>query len=137
LGWIRRILGIKDPAGKSRQRRGAPVEFEILYTLQGTAAPRAHCAVQEGIIYLNHDHPQLHSAEREAGINSIAYHMLCFDIAFTEYALAVADYFTRKAAGYNQDLDPKEMVQQILDRLGRKAADYIDAGSKAKETLEK
>jgi hypothetical protein len=99
--------------------------------------PRVYYDMKEGIFYLNRDHPQLRSAEREAGIESNTYHMLCFDIAFTEYALAVADYLSRRAAGYNQELDPNELVQKILDRLGRKAADYIDAGSTKVETIDK
>jgi hypothetical protein len=134
LGWIRRLLKIKPAPATRRPPRGAPVEFEIRYTRQGAAAVRARYDVKEGIIYLNRDHPQLRSAEREAGLQSNTYHMLCFDIAFTEYALAVSDYLTRRAAGYQQDLDPNELVQQILDRLGRKAADFMEAGSKIEET---
>ena len=63
--------------------------------------------------------------------------MLCYDIAFTEYALAVTDYLTRRAAGYHQDLDTNELVQQILDRLGRKAAETLYADSRTADSQEK
>ncbi len=105
LKWVRHLLGIEPPRKPSPPRRGAPVEFEIRYTRQGPTAPRASYDVKAGVITLNRDHPQLRSAEREAGIASSTYQMLCFDIAFTEYALAVADYLTKRAAGYNQALE--------------------------------
>jgi hypothetical protein len=55
--------------------------------------------------------------------------MLCFDIAFTEYALAVGDYLSRQAAAYHRELDASALVQQILDRLGRRAADYLETST--------
>ena len=51
--------------------------------------------------------------------------MLCFDIAFTEYALAVAETLSRQAARYKKELDANALVQSILDRLGRRAAEDL------------
>ena len=126
LGWIKHLLGMQESPADPVPRRGAPVEFEIHYVRQGSSAPRARYDVKEGVIYLNRDHPQLRSAEKEAGIASNTYLMLSFDIAFTEYALAVTDYLSKKATAYNKCLDANELTQEILDRLGRKAAAFLD-----------
>ncbi len=136
IEWLRHALRMDESLKTPHPRRGEPVEFEIRYTREGAQAPRAHYDVKEGSIYLNRDHPQLRSAEREAGISSSTYLMLSFDIAFTEYALAVTDYLYKRASDYNKHLDPNELAQAILDRLGRKAADYLDAVSRTAEVID-
>ena len=131
LAWLRRLLGREErhPPATTRPPRGGPVEFEIRYTREGVKAARAHYDAVEGIITLNRDHPQLRTAEREAGIGSNTYKMLCFDIAFTEYALAVTAQLAKQAAAYHKELDTNELVQRILDRLGRKAAEALESGA--------
>lgn len=136
LHWMRRMLGLDAAPEPPQPRRGETVEFEIRYARHGADAPRAQYIIKEGAITLNRDHPQLRSAEREAGIESKTYRMVSFDIAFTEYALVVADYLTKRAAGYNQALDPNELVQKIIDRLGRKAAEYLEVSAEAEENFE-
>ena len=131
LGWVRRLLGLEAEDKEVRQRRGEVVEFEIRYARQGAEAPRAAYAIKEGVITLNRDHPQLRGVEREAGIESRTYRMISFDIAFTEYALVVSDYLARRSAAHDQSLDPNELTQQIIDRLGRKAAAYLETEIKA------
>jgi hypothetical protein len=128
IRWLRRLFGLepRQPKVPPRPPRGAPVEFEIRYARLGAKSARALYDADEGVITLNRDHPQLRTAEREAGLESNTYRMLCFDIAFTEYALAVADYLAKQAAAYRKPLDTNALVQQILDRLGRKAADYLE-----------
>jgi hypothetical protein len=136
IDWVRGLLGWQAAAEAPRPRRGEAVAFEIRYTRQGADAPRAQYIIKESVIYLNRDHPQLRSAEREAGIESKTYKMLSFDVAFTEYALVVADYLTKRAAGYGQAIDPNELVQKIIDRLGRKAAKYLDVSVEVEESFE-
>lgn len=135
LDWIRQRLFGQQPAAPP-MRRGEAVAFEIRYTREGAGAPRARYELKEGVIYLNRDHPQLRSAEREAGLESRTYRMVSFDIAFTEYALVVADYLTRRAANREQQLDPNELVQKIIDRLGRKAAEYLEVELPEEEEVE-
>lgn len=77
------------------------------------------------VIYLNCDHPQLRIAEAEAGIESLTFKMLSFDIAFTAYALAVVSQLADQGLEVADPIDASEMTQQILDRLGRKAADHF------------
>ncbi|MBM3150705.1 MAG: hypothetical protein FJZ96_00640 [Chloroflexi bacterium] len=131
LAWLRRLLGLEKrrPPAPPRLPRGAPVEFEIRYVRSGVKSSRAQYEAETGVISLNRDHPQLRTAEREAGLESNTYKMLSFDIAFTEYALAVAETLGKQAAAYHRRLDTNELVQQILDRLGRRAADYLEARS--------
>ncbi len=133
--WLRRLLGLEKrpvPAAP-RPPRGGPVEFEIRYARLGSKTVRAQYDAGEGVITLNRDHPQLRTAEREAGIESNTYKMLSFDIAFTEYALAVADHLARQAAAYRKELDTNALVQSILDRLGRKAAYYLETRTRRGE----
>jgi hypothetical protein len=129
LQWLKRLFKGKNARAEavSRPPHGGPVEFTILYARQGAREPRARYDAEQGIITLNRDHPQLRTAEREAGLQSITYRMLCFDIAFTEYALAVADTLSRQAARYKKELDANALVQSILDRLGRRAAEELSS----------
>ena len=129
LQWLKRLFKGKNARAEavSRPPHGGPVEFTILYARQGAREPRARYDAEQGIITLNRDHPQLRTAEREAGLQSITYRMLCFDIAFTEYALAVSDTLSRQAARYKKELDANALVQSILDRLGRRAAEELSS----------
>ncbi|MFH2104439.1 MAG: ATP-binding protein [Chloroflexota bacterium] len=128
FAWVRRLLGLGPTRKAARPRRAAPVAFEIRYVRNGSQEPRARYDPQEGVITLNRDHPQLRTSEREAGLESNTFKMLSYDIAFTEYALAVAAYVSRRGSGYDREVDPSALVQQILDRLGRKAAAHLDSG---------
>jgi hypothetical protein len=133
--WLRRLLGLEKrrPPAPLRPPPGGLVAFEIRYVRLGAQAARAAYDRQQGVISLNRDHPQLRTAEREAGLGSNTYRMLSFDIAFTEYALAVVDDLARQAAAFHQPLDGSALVQQILDRLGRKAAGDLEARLPAAE----
>ncbi len=126
--WFKRLLGFKQARRKrtAAPPRGGPVEFAIRYARLGVKASRARYDPVEGVITLNRDHPQVRTAEREAGIESNTYKMLCYDIAFTEYALAVADALGKQAAAYRRPLDTSALVQSILDRLGRRAAESLE-----------
>jgi hypothetical protein len=136
LGWVRRLFGLEAAPPAPQPRRGEAVAFEIRYARQGANTPRARYDIKEGVITINRDHPQLRSAEREAGIESRTYRMLSFDVAFTEYALVVADTLSRRAVTYKQTIDPNELVQQIIDRLGRKAAEYLETSLAVEENDE-
>ncbi len=135
LDWLRRLFGLEErrPSASSRPPRGGLVEFEIRYARLGAKSARAQYDAETGVITLNRDHPQLRAAEREAGLESSTYKMLCFDIAFTEYALAVTEHLSRQAAAYRKPLAANALVQQILDRLGRRAAEYLEDSAPREE----
>lgn len=69
----------------------------------------------------------MRAAEAEAGIDSVTFKMLSFDVAFTEYALAVVSQLADQGVEVADPIDAGEMVQEILDRLGRKAAEHFYA----------
>lgn len=124
---VNRLLGrpgIENDAGKTpaNLRRGGRVEFEINYQRLGASAPRSRFIQDRRAIYLNRDHPQLRAAEAEAGIQSQTFKMLSFDIAFTEYALAVVSQLADQGVEVADPIDATDMMQEILDRLGRQAA---------------
>lgn len=119
-------------------RRGGRVEFEINYLRLGADAPRSRFIPDRRAIYLNRDHPQLQAAEAEAGIQSQTFKMLSFDVAFTEYALAVVSQLADQGIEVADPIDASDMVQEILDRLGRKAAQrFLAEQSKRRAAEEK
>ena len=89
----------------------------------GVDAPRARYIEDRRAIYLNRDHPQIRTAEREARLTSLTFKMLLFDIAFTEYALAVVSRLADQGIEVADPIDASEMAQEILDRLNRKAGE--------------
>lgn len=134
--WINRLLG-RAPTDDAAEalanlRRGRRVQFEINCVRLGAASPRSRYIANRRAIYLNRDHPQLRAAEAEAGIQSVTLKMLLYDIAFTEYALAVVSQLADQGIEVADPIDASEMVQEILDRLGRKAAEHFYAQQDAK-----
>jgi hypothetical protein len=133
--WVNTLLGRSAPTGTEAEsvelpdgnRRSGRVQFEIDYVRLGKEGPRSRYISNRRTIYLNRDHPQLRAAETEAGLNSLTFEMLSFDIAFTEYALAVVSQLADQGVEVADPIDASEMVQEILDRLGRKAAEYFNA----------
>ncbi len=129
---VNRLLGRPDEphdasAALANIRRGGRVEFEINYLHLGANASRSRFIPDRRAIYLNRDHPQLRVAEAEAGIASQTFKMLSYDVAFTEYALAVVSQLADQGVEVADPIDASEMVQEILDRLGRKAAERFMA----------
>jgi hypothetical protein len=126
--FVRRLLGGEDKpfdGAKALEniRRGGRVQFEINYYRMGKESPRSRYIANRRAIYLNRDHPQLLAAEAEAGVDSVTFKMLSCDIAFTEYALAVVSQLADQGIEVADPIDASEMVQEILDRLGRQAAE--------------
>lgn len=138
---VNKLLGREDDphdasAALANIRRGGRVEFEINYLHLGANAPRSRFIPDRRAIYLNRDHPQLRVAEAEAGIQSQAFKMLSYDVAFTEYALAVVSQLADQGIEVADPIDATDMVQEILDRLGRKAADRFMAEFAARQVGE-
>ncbi len=129
--WINRLL--RRPVDPDEElpappvRRAGKVQFEINCIRMGRDAPRARYIANRRAIYLNRDHPLLHTAEAEAGLTSLTYKMLLFDVAATEYALAVVSQLADQGIEVADPVDASEMAQEILDRLNRKAAEAFFA----------
>jgi len=127
---VNQLLGRDEAAADAAKalatiRRGGRVQFEINYVRLGVEAPRSRYIANRRAIYLNRDHPQLRAAESEAGVQSLTFKMLSSDVAFTEYALAVVSQLADQGIEVADPIDASEVVQEILDRLGRKAAEQF------------
>ncbi len=131
-----RQLGIGNGFKRVGSLRNGRVHFEINCVHMGTEAPRARHITDRAAIYLNRDHPQIRAAELEAGLKSPTFKILLFDIAFTEYAFAVVSQLADQGVEVADPIDANEMVQEILDRLNRKAAVNIFEKQAARAELE-
>lgn len=138
---VNRLLGARpDPSDAAQTletiRRGGRVQFEINFVRMGVDAPRARYLGDRRAIYLNRDHPQIRTAEREAGLAGLTFKMLLFDIAFTEYALAVVSQLADQGVEIADPIDASEIAQEILERLNRKAGEKFFNEQTAREEEE-
>ncbi|HLF28741.1 MAG TPA: ATP-binding protein [Anaerolineae bacterium] len=140
---VNRVLGREAPTAQAdagqalaNLRRGGRVRFEIHYVRLGPAAPRSRFIANRRALYLNRDHPQLRAAEGEAGVESLTFRLLSSEIAFTAYALAVVSQLADQGIEVADPIDASEMIQEILDRLGRKAAERFTLQASAAPGVE-
>jgi hypothetical protein len=103
---------------KPRPRGGFNVKFEQM----GPEFQRAKCVADERTIYLNLDHPQLAAARGRGSEQDPTFRRLAYEVAFTEYAIALAMELAQ-LDGYFYDLtDPIFEIGDTLNRLARKGA---------------
>jgi hypothetical protein len=108
------------PAGGSggrRQKGGFHVQFKAM----GAESHRALYERDERTIYINLEHPQLIAAIGLASIDDPAFLRLSYEVAFSEYAIALASEL--EARGHYIDAsDPIVDIRATLNRVARKAA---------------
>lgn len=63
--------------------------FSVEHEFGGQKNMRARYSPSERVIYVNLDHAQLEAAYSEEGIDSISFRRLFYEVAFTEYTIAV------------------------------------------------
>lgn len=100
-----------------RSRGGFRVEFSNL----GSEEHRAKYVPEERTIYINLDHPQVAAAKGLASIDDLAFRRLAYEVAFSEYAIALAS----ELAARDEYLDPSDPIVEIretVNDLARKAA---------------
>ena len=92
----------------------------------GAEELRAKYVRDERTIYINLDHPQIANAKSIGGIDDIAFRRLSYEVAFSEYAIAVASELA--AAGQYVDFtDPIFDIRATLNRISRSAASLYKA----------
>jgi len=104
------------PLGKRnrpRQRGGFGVEFEHL----GEGEPRARYVREQRVIYVNLDHPQIRAAKGDGNIDRIDFRRLAYEVAFSEYAIALAS----ELASNQEYLDPTDPIFDIRETMNRMA----------------
>ena len=79
--------------GASRQKpRGG---FDVKFEGMGHESPRAQYVRDQRTIFINLDHPQLVAARGLASIEESAFRRLSYEVAFSEYAIALASELSR------------------------------------------
>jgi hypothetical protein len=102
------------PVGK---RGGFRVEFKAM----GSEEDRAIYQGEERTIYINTDHPQLSAAKGAGSITDPTFRRLAYEVAFTEYAIAISSELGKRGE-YSDWTDPIYEVRETVNRLARKGA---------------
>lgn len=103
--------------GKAKPRGGFQVKFDNL----GLESHRARYVSDERTIYINLDHPQLTAARGLGSTEDPAFRRLAFEVAFSEYAIALA-YELDARDEYLDPSDPIWDIRETLNRVARKGA---------------
>jgi len=83
----------------------------------GTDERRATYAPDERTIYINLEHPQLVAAQGDAGVEEPTFRRLTYEVAFTEYAIALSSELAQRG----EYLDPSDPIYEIRDTVNRLA----------------
>lgn len=118
-----------DPDGKSNghhETRGGDRPrnsggFQIAFVQQGEASARAIYQRERRTIYVNLDHPQIAVALKGHGVEDPVFRRLAYEVAFSEYAIALAMELDDR----EEFLDPQDAIVEIretIHRIARAAA---------------
>ncbi len=102
------------PAGSSERPHGG---FVVDFVHNGCEAARAKYVGEQRTIYINLDHPQLAAAQGLAGTDDPAFRRLAYEVAFAEYAIALAS----ESAARGWLLEPSDAIFQIRETINRVA----------------
>lgn len=100
--------------------------FQIKFEHQGEKQNRALYVSEERTIYINLDHPQLVAAEKKGGTEEMTFRQLTYEIAFSEYALALASELAMRDE-YIDFTDPIYDVREAINRVARKGANLYES----------
>lgn len=102
---------------KKRRRGGFAIEFDH----QGEASGRAVYHRDDRTIFINLDHPQIAAAAKAHGTEDPVFRRLAYEVAFSEYAIALAMELDLREEFY----DPQEAIVEVretIHRIARAAA---------------
>ncbi len=102
---------------KPRRRGGFNIEFRN----GGREAARAEYHAEKRTIYINLEHPQIAAAKKDRSAEDPTFRRLAYEVAFSEYAVAVASELDNRG----EFIDPSEAIFEIRDatnRVARQAA---------------
>ena len=90
--------------------------FKVDFRNMGVEEARAKYERENRTIYLNLEHPQIAVAKQRAGLDDPGFRRLAFEVAFTEYAIALASEMA--GAGHYVDIsDPITDIRGTINRL--------------------
>lgn len=107
----------KKTTKKPASRGGFNVEFKQL----GENQPRASYDRESRTIFINLDHPQILAAVGAGGTEEIAFRRLAYEVAFSEYAIALAVEMVH-AQHFIDLFEPLTVTRETLNRVARSAA---------------
>ncbi len=107
---------------KNRKRTGSSGGFRVDFREMGADAARAKYEREERTIYINLEHPQIAAARGIGGIDDVAFRRLSYEVAFSEYAIALASEIA--SGNYYIDVtEPIVDIRETINRISRSAAD--------------
>lgn len=121
-GPPRRLNPIVEPdaAGTSKghyEKRDSATRttggFHVDFDRQGERAARAMYVADRRTIYINLDFPQLVAAKAGRTVEDPIFRRLAYEVAFAEYAVAVASELNNKG----EFLEPSDAIVEIRERL--------------------
>jgi len=110
-----------DPAGGNGRKPRSQGGFEVKFRELGSEKHRAEYIPRT--IYINLEHPQIAAALGSSGTNDPNFRRLAYEVAFSEYSIALAQ--EKNALGEYGD-DPSDAIWEIrntLNRMARRAAE--------------
>jgi hypothetical protein len=87
----------------------------------GAEERRATYSPEERTIYINLEHPQLVAARGYGGIEEPMFRRLAYEVAFTEYAIALSSELAQRGE-YLDPSDPIYEIRETINRLARRGA---------------
>lgn len=118
-----------DHAGTRRKNRHSRGGFRVEFENAGGASNRAKYVSDERTIYINLDHPQLVAAKGSGSVDEHVFRRLAYEVAFTEYAVALAMELAQVDGYYIDPTDPIFDISETVNRLARKGAHLYAATS--------
>jgi len=96
--------------------------FQVTFQHMGVEERRAKYIRDERTIYINLDHPQLSTALAMGGIEEQTFRRLAYEVACSEYAIALAQELEDI---YVELSDALFDIRETIDRLSRRGADMF------------
>jgi len=116
-------IGRKSETSSKPQRKGG---FNVEFKSLGEDESRAIYDGSNRTIFVNLDHPQLIAAKGEATTEEPLFKKLSYEIAFSEYAFALA-HLMNGSGYYNEPSDAIVEVRDTVNRLAKRAASLYQA----------
>lgn len=107
---------------QQRPRGGFNVEFQAM----GVDERRPTYSPDDRTIYINLEHPQLVAARGNGGIQEPLFQRLTYEVAFTEYAIALSSELAQRGE-YLDPSDPIYEIRETVNRLARRGASLYAA----------
>ncbi len=114
-----------DPVGGEGKKRRPRGGFNVEYRPLGQDSRRSQFVQEERLILINLDHPIINAAKDKYGSGSETFIHITYDIAFSEYAIALVTDMALDDPGMPADEGMYE-IRDILDRVSRLAAKVYD-----------